>query len=322
MKRKSLNLRLEPDLEEYNSISDIISTVETIGKLAINKEDKEKILCSELGILRKLRRGENRKDGESFIDSIKEFNTLVREMRERNGFKKRDFPKYEILEHILFQTYARVASPDAHNLTNYEAFSNQVYGEINSNLVNEFVQLSGINKDSLFIDMGSGIGNVVLQVACQTGCRAHGIEIMEIPSALAKYQQIELRARMQMYLLPIPRIKFYRGDFLTHPDILRQLSEVDVLLVNNYVFDSELNVKIMELFLKLKEGCKIISLKNFAPLELKINNRNAGEPETILRVKKYDYGSDSVSWTANAGSFFIHTVDRKPLNRFLQSLGE
>jgi H3 lysine-79-specific histone-lysine N-methyltransferase len=45
--------------------------------------------------------------------------------------------------------------------------------------------------------MGCGIGNVVLQVAAQTACEAHGIEIMETPCKLAKLQLKEYATRMR-----------------------------------------------------------------------------------------------------------------------------
>ena len=60
-------------------------------------------------------------------------------------------------------------------------------------MVNEFIQKTSLTKDMVFLDMGSGIGNVVLQVAGQTLCDCYGIEIMENPSILAKNQLSEFQ---------------------------------------------------------------------------------------------------------------------------------
>lgn len=313
---------VEEDAEEYDPFFDIIESVKAVASCAVDPDDVEKFGNDDFGLLRKLKRAKNIKDGELFLEGIREYNGLVREIRSRGGFRKNERPTFDLLEHIIYQCYARVVSPDADRLTNYEAFSNQVYGEVNASLVDEFIKLTNINDRTLFLDMGCGIGNVVLQVGAQTGCRSYGIEIMELPSVLSKYQHLELKSRSEMYQIPPPRIKFFRGDFLNHPEIDKLLPKADVLLINNYVFDSTLNLKIMELFLKMKDGCQVISLKSFAPLDVKVNSRNAGEPESILRVKKYDYCSDSVSWTANPGHFYIHTVDRRPLQRFLESVGK
>jgi H3 lysine-79-specific histone-lysine N-methyltransferase len=72
-----------------------------------------------------------------------------------------------------------------------------VYGEINAILINEFIEKTRINSKSIFMDLGCGIGNVVLQVAAQTGCEAYGIEIMDIPCKFAKRQLKEYAARMK-----------------------------------------------------------------------------------------------------------------------------
>ncbi|KAJ9067622.1 Nucleosomal histone H3-Lys79 methylase [Entomophthora muscae] len=311
----------EVDTEEYNPIQDILDTIVTVSALSISSKDRKRFGSEDDGLFRNILRAKNRKDGKAFLECIREYNSLVKEIRGRDGFKRNCLPSQEVLEHIIYQCYARVVSPDADNLTNYKAFSNQVYGEVNSSLIGRFIKLANIDKRSLFVDMGCGIGNVVIQIAGQTGCKTAGIEIMELPANLSKFQRLEFMARCEMYQLPSPKIKLVKGDFLTHPDILALLPKADVLLINNYVFKSSLNLKIKDLFLKLKDGCRIISLKSFAPIDFRVNSRNAGEPESILRVEKFEYGSDSVSWTANPGQFFIHTVDRKPLHRFLERAG-
>ncbi|KAG0331548.1 Nucleosomal histone H3-Lys79 methylase, partial [Podila horticola] len=60
----------------------------------------------------------------------------------------------------------------------------------------------------------------------------------------------------------------------------------------------------------------IISLKTFVSLDHKINVRNAGSVESILRVKKYPYYTNAVSWTHNGGEYFIATVDRTAVQAF------
>lgn len=77
------------------------------------------------------------------------------------------------------------------------AFSNNVYGEINPILVKDFLAKVQLTSKSVFMDLGCGIGNVVLQVAAQTGCESIGIEIMELPAKFAKRQLKEYAARMK-----------------------------------------------------------------------------------------------------------------------------
>ena len=79
----------------------------------------------------------------------------------------------------------------------YQGFSNNVYGEIKHSFVHDIIVNSGITKDSIFLDMGSGTGNVVLQVAAECLCDSFGIEIMENPSFLADLQMQEFINRMR-----------------------------------------------------------------------------------------------------------------------------
>jgi H3 lysine-79-specific histone-lysine N-methyltransferase len=115
-------------------------------------------------------------------------------------------------------------------------------------------------------------------------------------------------------------IKILQGDFLELEAVAQILKRADVLLVNNYAFDAQLNQRLLQLFLDLKEGTRIISLRNFVPLDHKITVRNAGSAESILSITSHTYPSGSVSWTNSGGQYFIQTVDRTAVQRFWQGM--
>ena len=54
----------------------------------------------------------------------------------------------------------------------------KVYGETAAGFTDKLVQILKLTPQDVFFDFGSGLGQVVLQVACQTGCRGLGIEVM------------------------------------------------------------------------------------------------------------------------------------------------
>ncbi|RUS16529.1 histone methylation protein DOT1-domain-containing protein [Endogone sp. FLAS-F59071] len=116
--------------------------------------------------------------------------------------------------------------------------------------------------------------------------------------------------------LPCGTIRIRLGDFLESPELNEVLRRADVILVNNYAFEPALNQKLCQLFLDLRDGCRIISLKSFVPLGHKINERNAHSPESILRVEKFPYYTEAVSWTHNGGHYYVSTVDRTPVGEF------
>ena len=68
-------------------------------------------------------------------------------------------------------------------------FHTQVYGETSFELICQILdKLHPISGDNKFVDLGSGVGQVVLQVAALTDCQmAFGIEKANTP---AKYAEV------------------------------------------------------------------------------------------------------------------------------------
>ncbi|KAI8365561.1 histone methylation protein DOT1-domain-containing protein [Blakeslea trispora] len=317
----------EEDKDEYNPITDLMRTAELIYECYLEPEQQEKYLGNQShGIMRNLTKYRNRRHATGFVQAVKDFNKVMRQLKTdgilSQNAKAMCHPNYDLACHILFQVYSRTVARQAEALNNYQAFSNNVYGEINPILVKEFIAKTGLNSRSVFMDMGCGIGNVVLQVAAQTGCEAYGIEIMETPCKFAKRQLKEYAARMKAWRLPTGKIHFRHGDFLdvAANDLYSTLKRSDVLLVNNYAFDAATNQALAQLFLDLKEGTKIISLKSFVPKHHKINQRTLNMPESILRVESFEYYSEAVSWTNNGGQYYIATVDRSRLAPYFEEM--
>ena len=65
----------------------------------------------------------------------------------------------------LLQVY-NTAISDPNDLNHYEPFTPEVYGETSFDLINQMIDLiSPITSEMKFIDLGSGVGQVVLQVS-------------------------------------------------------------------------------------------------------------------------------------------------------------
>ncbi|KAF9570455.1 Nucleosomal histone H3-Lys79 methylase [Mortierella alpina] len=310
------------DKDEYNPIEDLVQTVRIIMEHFFAPQQCKELFGSMTeGLYRSLTKYKFRKDGAQFLKAVEDFNVIMRKQKAQGTIQ--DHLKqyghrlpYDLVVHILQQVYSRTVAARASKLNQYEAFSNNVYGEILPILTKEFIQRTKLDQSKVFVDLGCGIGNVVLQVALQTGAESYGVEIMDTPAKFAKKQAKEFEARSRAYGLSHGSITMLHGDFLDTPGLPAILAKADVVLVNNYAFNSALNQSLLQLFLDLKEGCKIISLKTFVSLDHKINVRNAGSVESILRVKKYPYYTNAVSWTHNGGEYFIATVDRTAVQAF------
>ena len=141
-----------------------------------------------------------------------------------------------VVERIIDETYQRAVGPHVHRLTRYEAFSSEVYGELMPTFVSDIIRATGLREDMLFLDLGAGVGNVVLQVALETGCRAYGIEIMPEPAAIGRGQLEQFRMRCRMWGVRMGEVELEQGDMLKSEKVDKLVKEADVVLVNNKVF--------------------------------------------------------------------------------------
>eukprot|EP00658_Telonema_sp_P-2_P033171 TRINITY_DN24406_c0_g1_i2.p1 TRINITY_DN24406_c0_g1~~TRINITY_DN24406_c0_g1_i2.p1 ORF type:complete len:578 (-),score=168.19 TRINITY_DN24406_c0_g1_i2:152-1885(-) len=167
--------------------------------------------------------------------------------------------------HLQNLVYHRVVkNPQA--LNKYQGFSDEVYGEAQHPLISELIQTVPIAKDMVFIDLGSGIGQVVMQVAAQAQCKmSHGIELSDLPAQYAQAMESEFRSVTKQYGKCHGDFSLIQGNFLDPETLSAQmLGEADVIFVNNVAFGAETNQQLLERFTALKEGTKIISMRSFA----------------------------------------------------------
>lgn len=224
------------------------------------------------------------------------------------------------VERILSQIYNRTVSPQVNILKQYENGTDNVYGELLPRFTNQIFADTGLTSGQVFVDLGSGVGNVVLQAALQIGCESWGIEFMPNPCLLATAQKREFEARCRRYNISPGKINLLQGDFLQSPTIEKVLQRADVVLVNNQAFTPDLNDKLVMKFLDLKDGCKVVSLKSFVPANWRLKERNLGDVRNLLYpAKMKEYFSDSVSWTDREGTWFLAEKDSAKIVKFIES---
>lgn len=103
------------------------------------------------------------------------------------------------LKYILSHCYNR-AIEDPDKLNQYPPFSPQVYGETSFELIAQMIEFVSIGKDDTFIDLGSGVGQVVLQVAASCDVKfSYGIEKADYPAQCAIRLDKEFKRWMAFY---------------------------------------------------------------------------------------------------------------------------
>lgn len=129
-------------------------------------------------------------------------------------------PSRGLLRHILQQTYNQaVVEPD--KLNQYEPFSPEVYGETSYDLVCQMIDQIDVTDDDVFVDLGSGVGQVVLQMAAATTCKiCVGVERADVPST---YAQVPKHSNQLFKTIQIKWNKECNNHFLTFSRAWRQI---------------------------------------------------------------------------------------------------
>ncbi|EIW65294.1 DOT1-domain-containing protein [Trametes versicolor FP-101664 SS1] len=236
----------------------------------------------------------------------------------------------DVVQRVIDETYQRAVGPHVHKLTRYEAFSSEVYGELMPTFVSDIVHATGLREGMLFLDLGAGVGNVVLQAALETGCRAYGVEIMPEPAKIARSQVEQSKMRCNMWGVRMGEVELEEGDMLKSEKVDRLVKEADVVLVNNKVFLEPLNEALKQKFLDLKEGAIVVSLKclmgsgrttarNGITRERSaspaLKERNLNDISELFTVTSRPYYPGSVSWGGGAGEYFLQRMNRKDYAR-------
>lgn len=201
------------------------------------------------------------------------------------------FPE-KVMMRIIEENYQRTVGPNVPKLRHYEAFSSTVYGELMPNLVEDIVRITNLREDALFLDLGSGVANVVVQASLQTGCRSYGIELMEAPARVAVDVVDQIKVRARMWGVKTGEMELEKGDMLKSARVDALMSKADVVLVDNKVFEEScelfclhvcsdtdvcliVNAALRPKFLDLKEGAIVVSLAPFvSSIYARVTDRN------------------------------------------------
>lgn len=277
-------------------------------------------------ILRSLTKARNRRHGPLFVRAVERFNQELRTLKSDGTLDAafRTLGDADGVPEMVWRTaqeqvYARVVGPEVDKLKRYEAFSDYVYGELQPPFLSEISRRTHLGPNSVFVDLGSGIGNLLLQASLQSGAEVYGCEVMPVPSSLAERQLIQAVHRWRMWnVRGGPHMEAWCADFTDSERVRSVLKRADVVLVNNYAFRPHTNDTLSLLFLDLKDGATIVSLRPFVPHDFRLTERTLSSPLAILRMEEHRYTSGCVSWAAGGGKYYVHTVDRSLVQRYLE----
>lgn len=294
--------------DKIDAAVDIMKVVKHVASTYLGDDEARPFADQNKGIYRRLEKSKNTNDGKGFKAALAEYNEQLLALQKKGAIAKnldamRGVPR-ELVEFILDQVYDRTVAPKVDLLAKYENGSDNVYGELLHPFISDIFERTKLTSDMVFVDLGSGVGNVTLQAALERGCESWGCEMMENACNLAEEQKREFAARCRLWGIAPGKVHLERGDFRKSEKTMAALKKADVVLVNNQAFTSQLNDHLINMFLDLKIGCKIVSLKTFVH-DNKIAENDVAS--SILDVEHLTYPEGYVSWTGAPGTFCIST---------------
>ncbi|KDR84720.1 hypothetical protein GALMADRAFT_233024 [Galerina marginata CBS 339.88] len=307
-----------------------LSSISTSNSSLTSLSSTASATVDRLPLLRAVQRAIHLQDGPLFLMAMKRVNAALHSLKypevpldpfassPRNplmttveSWTQNGMPE-KVLMRIIEENYQRTVGPNVPSLKQYEAFSSTVYGELMPSLAHEMITITELNENSLFLDLGSGVGNVVVQASLQTGCKSYGIELMPHPARVARDMAEQIQIRCRMWGVIVGETELEEGNMLESRRVDELISKADVVLVDNKVFEESLNEALRPKFLDLKEGATVISLKPFvSSINARLTKRNVDDISAIFEVTERPYHSGSVSWGNNGGTYYLHKVDRE-----------
>ena len=321
------------DHSDFKPITEIFNNMKIVAEQYLLGADSIKVFSQADGsgfyqkLYKVLLDGEKSRIGaqSQFLSIIDQYNAFIQSKRQdgtiEDNLNAMTTVPLPLVEHIVKgQVYARTVSPQVHLVRQYEGFSDNVYGELLPKFLSKIFRETRLKSSQTFVDLGSGVGNCVLQAALETGCEAWGCEMMDNCAKLADLQAQEFPPRCQLWGVKPGPVHLVHDDFLQNPKIDEVLKRADVILINNQAFTADLNDKLKLKFLDLKQGCQIVSLKYFRDPHHVIKSTNVNDPVNMLKVREMDRFSGMVSWTDDPGKWYLQTKDCKELKTFLKTL--
>ncbi|KAK6843785.1 Nucleosomal histone H3-Lys79 methylase [Apiospora arundinis] len=298
--------------DRIDAVADILKVVKHVAETYLTEDEAQPFIDNQTSFRRRMERAsnENIHDLAAFKTALEDYNkkliSLVESGTIAKNIDRRHRVPPELVDFILTQVYDRTVAPKVELLNKYQAGSDNVYGELRYPFVRHILhEHCHMTSDQVYVDLGSGVGNTVLQAALEIGCRSYGCEIVPQSCDFADAQLEEFKSRCLLWGLAPGRAHLERADFRQNPKMSQVLKEADVILVNNKAFTPQLNKALTDMFLDLKTGCKIISLKNFVLGNEKNSTNDVAN--SILDVEGHRYQGDWVSWASSDGEYFVST---------------
>ncbi|KAK0185551.1 histone methylation protein DOT1-domain-containing protein [Armillaria mellea] len=172
------------------------------------------------------------RDWVSVLMMMMQFNCLL----EKAGQCPTDL-SVELNLDFVKQNYRRLIVTRLQELKKYKSGTDLVYGEITPGLVNKFIQKANLTLSSVFIDLGSSMGQVVCQVSLTAKSLCFSMELDKAHATLTSKMVEQFKIRCSKWGGEVGIMEVEQGDMLKSPRLASILAQVNAILVTNTKFD-------------------------------------------------------------------------------------
>ncbi|KAF8354889.1 hypothetical protein PRIPAC_96512, partial [Pristionchus pacificus] len=240
---------------------------------------------------------------------------------------------------LAMMVYNRAVKKASVLNTCYEPFSSQVYGETSFEQLQIIFDHLKLTEKHVFVDLGSGVGQVVTYAAAFSRAKCVGIEINAVPAKMAVDMKKEMMRMMAWYGKDCGDIEMRWSSLLNFKHRGLITKEADVIYVNNYAFDPPLMHCLKELILLMKQGTRIVCTKSITERKRQekeneeignsrlISNRTFANRvltvDMILDAVELPLAEAPVSWaTGKDVQFILYTVNYLKLEELFKNIPE
>lgn len=195
---------------------------------------------------------------------------------------------HEMTEFLLETAYQNsVLNPQ--DLNKYESFSSNVYGETSYEVMNLLWNHLHTSEEDVFLDLGSGIGQLVMYMATQGNFRlVFGIENSKIPFKYATAMSECFQQLLKSYGFKTSKYELLEGNFQCE-EFASIIDQATVIYCNNLCFKPELNNWIKERLLKARSGVRVITTERLSWLDGNTRSRWVFEHVLCITVSEIWY---------------------------------
>ncbi|KAI5886254.1 S-adenosyl-L-methionine-dependent methyltransferase [Schizophyllum commune H4-8] len=203
-----------------------------------------------------------------------------------------------------------ISETQLRELRNKKRDFEKMYGEFEPHFFQTILEEQKLGPQSTFVDLGCGIGNLLVQAAIQSGCSAFGIELRDELMGTAESLKDRALAVCELHGISMGSVTMAWGDMVKTPAVKEWMKKADLVVVNNLKFSATLNLQILDSFLPLmKHGACVIATDLFISGKQTRHGQYKVYPdERTLEVTEQKYPERSISWTNSSAPYYIHRV--------------